>query len=121
MMKAKFIDKSPEFESKADEEIEKALAESALVLRGKAQIRCPVKTGRLRDSIDASSSILTKGYPKGQAEVGTNVEYAAYVEYGTKYMKAQPYMRPGAEASRETIRGIFKKRLGSVKIKPDNL
>jgi HK97 gp10 family phage protein len=27
-------------------------------------------------------------------EVGTNVSYAAYVEYGTAHSPAQPYMRP---------------------------
>lgn len=28
--------------------------------------------------------------------VGTNVEYAAYVEFGTSRMKAQPYLLPAA-------------------------
>lgn len=28
--------------------------------------------------------------------VGTNVEYAAYVEFGTSKMSAQPYLRPAA-------------------------
>ena len=28
------------------------------------------------------------------AEVTANTEYAGYVEYGTRYMDAQPYMRP---------------------------
>ena len=29
--------------------------------------------------------------------VGTNVEYAVYVEFGTSRMAAQPYLRPAAE------------------------
>lgn len=29
--------------------------------------------------------------------VGTNVEYAAYVEFGTSRQQAQPYLRPAAE------------------------
>jgi hypothetical protein len=35
----------------------------------------------------------------GEAEyvVGTNVEYAVYVEFGTSKMEAQPYLRPAAE------------------------
>ena len=28
------------------------------------------------------------------AQVETGVDYAAYVEYGTRYMSAQPYMKP---------------------------
>lgn len=35
--------------------------------------------------------------------VGTNVEYAVYVEYGTEDMSAQPYLRP---AVREAVREI---------------
>lgn len=121
MSKAEVIDRSVEFEAKTNLEIRKALSESALIMQGNAQVRCPVDTGRLRDSIASSSSILTKGHPIMQAEIGTNVEYAPYVEYGTKRMKAQPFMRTGAEASKDAIVDLFKKRLGSVKIEPDNL
>lgn len=35
----------------------------------------------------------------GRAEyvVGTNVEYAVYVEFGTSRMEAQPYLRPATK------------------------
>ena len=45
------------------------------------------------------------------AYVGTNVEYAPYVEYGTKRMKAQPYMRTGLSASIEAMKEIFSRRM----------
>ena len=48
---------------------------------------------------------------KRTAYVGTNVEYAAYVEYGTKHMKAQPYMRTGLAAAIPAMKEIFRRRM----------
>lgn len=49
----------------------------------------PVDTGRLRNSID-------KIKDGNDYLVGTNVEYAAHQEFGTKWQKAQPFLRPTA-------------------------
>ena len=57
-----------------------------------AKMKCPVDTGRLRNSITHQVSIGEKA-----VYVGTNVEYAAYVEMGTQHMKPQPYLKPAAE------------------------
>jgi HK97 gp10 family phage protein len=46
----------------------------------------PVDTGELRDSIQAESDRVTVGAP-----------YAAYVEYGTSHMSAEPFLRPAAD------------------------
>lgn len=48
----------------------------------------PVDTGHLRDGID------TKMLSKTSVKIISNAEYSGYVEYGTRYMKAQPYFRP---------------------------
>lgn len=37
------------------------------------------------------------GFGTQEYRVGTNVEYAVYVEFGTSRMEAQPYLRPAAE------------------------
>jgi len=50
---------------------------------------CPVDTGDLKGSI--SLELTNNGF---SAEVEPHQDYAAYVEYGTRYMSAQPYMRP---------------------------
>lgn len=49
-----------------------------------------VKTGNLRNSI-------THTYDEDTAYVGTNVEYAPYVEYGTNRMKARPFLKNAVE------------------------
>lgn len=54
-----------------------------------------VRTGRLRSSISWALGEDAVGL---FADVGTNVEYAAYVELGTSRMPAYPYLRPALRA-----------------------
>lgn len=51
----------------------------------------PVDTGRLRSSITHEVGGDAEGIV---ARVGTNVEYAAHLEYGTVRMSARPFLRP---------------------------
>lgn len=53
---------------------------AAIVAEREAKRLCPVDTGRLRGSITHE---VTKDGAQVRAVVGTNVEYAAPVEYGT--------------------------------------
>ena len=101
--------------------LDKAMAESALVMQGRIRNLTPVDTGRLRQSITASARLLDGRLEEGQAEVGTNVEYAPYVEYGTKYMRPYAYMRLGAENSRKPIEAILRRNLspGGLDIRVD--
>lgn len=41
------------------------------------------------------------------AHVGTNVEYAPYVEYGTRRMGAQPYLRPAMDITRKSCAALY--------------
>ena len=52
------------------------MQESGEVVRKEAVLNCPVQTGRLRGSI-------TVNVEGNTAEIGTNLEYAPFVEYGT--------------------------------------
>lgn len=112
------------------EQIEKlrdlALVEGAIIIEGECIVRCPVDTGRLRGSITrrvrlGDGSVLAAAGKdglgkdpdrRGEAHIGTNVEYAAHVEYGTRFQKAQPYMRPGAVAALPKVERRFSERLG---------
>lgn len=72
------------------DQIEKALKSVALTAEKYAKQDCPVDTGRLRSSI-------THETDKNTAYIGTNVEYAPYVEMGTSRMRAQPFLEPAME------------------------
>ena len=69
---------------------------SANEIRSTAIDLVPVDTGRLKNSIrvqkETSATLPTN---KGVVyEIGTNVEYASKVEFGTGKQRAQPYLRP---------------------------
>lgn len=74
-------------------------------IRENAIDRVPVDTGVLKGSIQ-TESFIEDGIPV--SETGPNTEYAAYVEYGTSKMKAQPYMEPGYRAAIPKINGLRK-------------
>lgn len=66
---------------------ERALEAIGLVAEGYAKLRTPVDTGRLRSSVSHAVS-------GDSAYIGTNVEYAPYVEMGTVKMAPRPYIKP---------------------------
>lgn len=56
---------------------QKALLKGGAVFEAGAKAHCPVDTGNLRNSIH------TEAKDTATVSVGTNTDYAAYVEYGT--------------------------------------
>lgn len=89
-----------------ERESKKALTASAMVVQGEAINLAPVKTGNLRGSIDFSIEDVI-------AIVGTNVEYAPYVEYGTYKMDAQPFLFPALINNRDNINQIMRQAFHS--------
>jgi len=66
-----------------------------------------VDTGRLRASI--THRIEGGGYEERTiGYVGTNVEYAPYLEFGTSKMAARPWLTPALEKHREDIKRLIK-------------
>lgn len=84
-----------------------ALEEVGLVAEGYAKSACPVDTGRLRNSI---THIVDEG--TSHVIIGTNVEYAPYVELGTRHQEKQPFLKPAAGDHASAYRSIFLKHLG---------
>jgi HK97 gp10 family phage protein len=80
------------FLAAAPQAIQKSLDGTAGVLAdmttARAQQIVPVKTGTLQ------RSIATRRLGLCNYAVETVVEYAPFVEFGTMYMRAQPFMRP---------------------------
>jgi len=84
------------------------LEETAEVVEIHASNDCPVDTGRLQESIDkrVDKEELT-------CTIGTDVEYAPYIEFGhkiknsTKTVPPNPFLRSAIDKSVELIRIIF--------------
>lgn len=87
-----------------ENKITKALAKSGMIVAADAKAKAPVKTGQLRDSINVKISGKS-------AEIGTNVEYAIYQEFGTRYIKAHPYLIPALKENTDRIQETFKEIL----------
>lgn len=99
--------------------------EIGLAVEGQAKLLAPVDTGRLRGSITTASGSGKRTNPSGTGSnsadkisapnnpnetfVGTPVTYGPYMEYGTRYTDAQPFLRPALDMVRGKILSIVKK------------
>lgn len=72
--------------SEKEYRLRKAMKSIALSAENYAKIACPVDTGRLRNSISNTSDEVS-------ATIGTNVEYAVYVELGSSKQAPNGYLR----------------------------
>jgi HK97 gp10 family phage protein len=100
------VDKFPELSQKAHEQIRQVLRKAAFDVEAHAKKVVPVDTGNLRNSIQSS-------FPdEFVAVVGTHVEYAPYVEFGTYKMAARPYLMPAVEKVRPGFTAAMKRILG---------
>lgn len=111
----------------ADPDLKKGLARAASLLEKRAKQNAPVGSGELRRSIYSEVDDTT-------VYVGSDLEYAPYVEFGTglfsslgngrqdvpwRYqdaqgewhttygMEPQPYLHPALEESKDEIKGFF--------------
>ena len=85
--------------------LQQNIEKAALSVERNAKRNCPVDTGKLRASI-------TTEVGKLEAEVGTNVEYAPCVEFGTSKQSAQPFMRPALDKAITQLNKDMAKTLG---------
>ena len=112
MSSVNIIDNSNEVRDKLERAVERAMISCGIVAEGYAKMICPVDTGRLRGSIVYVTSTkhssgdspaeapdyTPRGTPeKGEVYIGTNVEYAIYVELGTIGRQAKSFLRPAVE------------------------
>ena len=121
-----FRDNSGIFKDACDEQIMRALEMIGLKAEDYAKLKCPVDTGRLRNSITHTTSgksgfdytysdnegnafVYGVGTPMTREKkvyIGTNVEYGAYVELGTSKQSPQPYLKPAITDHNNTYRRI---------------
>ena len=74
------------------------LEEGCNLIKARAKQLSPVDTGALRDSID------TKFESKGNKYTGytySDMDYALYVELGTRFVPPQPFMYPAYQENKD--------------------
>lgn len=81
-------------------EVKNIVKSNGAELNANASRKAPVDTGFLRRSIVFE---LSNGGLSGSSTAGA--EYAPYLEYGTRFMEAQPFMGPAYRTQKE----IFKR------------
>ena len=83
------------------EELGNAVRDLVLLVEAEAKKLCPVDTGKLRASITPVIESWAAGY------IGTNTEYAPYVEFGTRKMTAQPFLEPAFLEGKKQASKVF--------------
>jgi len=96
----------------ADKLVGKSAFDIGLVVEAQAKELSPIKTGRLAGSIQTAGQDGKRTSPAdaadiiqapdrlGEVYVGTPVEYAPYMEYGTRFTPAQAFLRPALDIAK---------------------
>ncbi len=96
------------FDAEMQSKLSARLAEWAESVKTEAARLVPVRTGYLRSTIYAR----TAGW---QAEIGAEAAYAANVEFGTFYARAQPFIQPAVQACVPELERVFLEALDLAK------
>lgn len=118
-------------EEKSKGLLKDVVTKAVIYVEGVAKDKAPIKSGRLRASI---SFAVTGSSPKAiefkgesisgvqppdttnfEGRVGSTVEYAPAVEFGTRRSKKVPYLLPALLESKEKILSIIQKAFNSLK------
>ena len=98
--------------TEAPKVIEAVIKNNGEKLRARASALSPIDTGFMQSNID---SYYQGGGSSLEAYVHSRAGYSGFVEFGTRKMSAQPFMRPAVEwigpqlskDSEEALRGLF--------------
>lgn len=97
----RFTDNSKQILDALPPSIERALIAIGAAAESHAKDYCPVDTGRLRNSISNT-------HDEDSAYIGSNVEYAAFVELGTSQRKPKPYLKPAVTQHTDEYKSLAK-------------
>jgi len=85
-----------------EEKVNQAVKIAAFAVERKGKEKSPVDTGANRDSIFVAEVDGIGGGPAYR--VGPTMEYSPFLEFGTRYMSARPYMIPALESESPRLR-----------------
>jgi HK97 gp10 family phage protein len=89
-----------QFDSGMQRQVHEQLAKWAADVKALARQLVPVKTGQLQRSIYSEIS-------EWVAEVGAEASYAVFVELGTRYMRARPFLYPAVQEELPRLEAII--------------
>lgn len=91
-----------------------ALEAGATLIETHAKDNAPFKnrTGHLRKRI--TTAVISKTKNQESVGVGSNMEYAPHVEFGTKRSKAYPFLRPAFDAKKDEVVDFVRKELEEI-------
>ncbi len=95
-------------DSAMQRQIREQLAKWAANVKDAAKQLAPVRTGYLRSSLYAEIQGWT-------AKIGAEASYAGFVEFGTRYMQARPYIYPALQRHLPQLEQIILEALDAAK------
>ena len=91
------------------------LRNSITFARGGKPANIPSYTASKGGASGSYSGNAPEEFGKKTVYIGSNVEYAPFVELGTSHSNAKPYLRPAAENHGEEFRKIIRSELSKAK------
>jgi HK97 gp10 family phage protein len=88
-----------------------AIMEAANYLKEESTRRVPVRTGKLKENIITQT--VEDNERVTEVKVGPSRDgfYGGMIEYGTKKMKAQPFMRPAFDENGDRVDEIISRKI----------
>lgn len=104
-----FLNNRPAVEKSISEAfLERATGRSLLLMERNIKVATPVREGHLKRSIFSRSTGFGKGEVRTAAvEGGQQINYAVFVEYGTRHQAPAAMFRKGVANSEAGIKEIF--------------
>lgn len=103
--------------------VTKAVDKSTKVMERNVKVNTPVKDGHLKRSIRSRMTDAFSGEVYNEAsEGGREINYAVFIEYGTRHIAPRAMFRKGVAQSEDQIISIFGQEAKNVKasvLKPE--
>ena len=110
-----------ELSREADTAMKESLRAAGNAAIQQAETLVPVDTGELKRSIFRIGPEKVDGNWQVEIEADARAVggafYAGFVEFGTKYMRAQPFMRPARDVGFDRLKSELRKRFKKLKIR----